>query len=249
MSLTRFLQDLTRSVDGKLAEPARKWLDLSFLAVFFCMAFPLIIAPVARLAAIPFWIALFLPQVLLGGILTWLLFRVDTHVAPRVKLQLFKLQPFPFLMMFKALFTLIFCTIIISAATMKIADFMGCKLPQQPLVLFLMKANGIQTIFIMISAVIIAPILEEWSFRRVIFGKFATVVSCPLAMILTSVIFSLMHGNLLHAPSLFFMGMILQAVMRRTSSILCPVILHAAFNLVNIIMILYTVYGSGGNLN
>ena len=251
MTLHSFLAEFCLSKDGKLAEPAKNWLDHSFIAVFLCLIAPIVFAIISAGTgiSIPFYVSLFLPQILLGGFLTWFLFRDDRHIEPRVKLQFFKLQPFPVQMLIKTFITLIFCTIILSSAVMKLANFAGYNLPQQPLTLFLMKADWMQTTAIVISAVIIAPILEEWSFRRVIFGKLATVFSCPIAMVLTSLLFSLMHGNMLHAPSLFVMGMILQGIMRRSSSIICPVILHAAFNLFNVLLILFAVHFNGPGLN
>ena len=251
MTFRSFITESCLSKDGKLAEPAKNWLDHSFFAIFLCLIAPIIFAIVTGSMgiSIPFYVSLFLPQILLGGLLTWFLFRDDRHIEPRVKLQLFKLQPFPVLMLIKTFIMLIFCTIMLSSAVMKLANLAGYELPQQPLTLFLMKADWMQTAAIIISAVIIAPILEEWSFRRVIFGKLATVFSCPAAMVLTSLLFSLMHGNILHAPSLFVMGMILQGIMRRNSSLLCPVILHAAFNLFNVLMILLTVHFNGPRLN
>ena len=251
MTFRSFIAEFCLSKDGKLAEPAKKWLDYSFIAIFLCLIAPMPIAIIitAMGRTIPFYAALFLPQILLGGFLTWFLFRVDRHIEPRVKLQLFRLQPFPVLMLIKSFIMLIFCTIILSSAIMKLANFAGYTLPQQPLTLCLMKADWMHSTAIIITAVIIAPILEEWSFRRVIFGKLATVFSCPIAMVLTSLLFSLMHGNILHAPSLFVMGMILQGIMRRSSSIICPIILHAAFNLFNVLMILLSVHFNGPSLN
>ena len=251
MTFPFFIAEKFLSKDGKLAEPAKNWLEHSFIAVFLCLIVPIAFTIVITTMGmtIPFYVGLFLPQILLGGFLTWFLLRDDRHIAPRVKLQLFKLQPFPVLMLIKSFIMLIFCTIILSSAIMKLANFAGYDLPQQPLTLFLMKADWMQSTAIIISAVIIAPILEEWSFRRVIFGKLATVFSCPLAMVLTSLLFSLMHGNILHAPSLFVMGMILQGIMRRSSSIICPIILHAAFNLFNVLMILLAVHFNGPNFN
>ena len=251
MKFCSFLAESCLSKDGKLAEPAKNWLDHSFIAAFLCLIAPILLTVVVTAGGvvIPFYVGLFLPQILLGGFLTWFLFRDDRHIEPRVKLQLFKLQPFPVLMLIKTFIMLIFCTIILSSAIMKLANFFGYQLPQQPLTLFLMKADWMQSSAIIISAVVIAPILEEWSFRRVIFGKLATVFSCPIAMVLTSLLFSLMHGNILHAPSLFVMGLILQGIMRRSSSIICPIILHAAFNLFNVLMILLAVHFNGPNLN
>ena len=251
MTFRSFIAEFCLSKDGKLAEPAKNWLDHSFIATFLCLIAPVLFAIVvtAMEVTIPFYVSLFLPQILLGGFLTWFLLRDDRHIEPRVKLQLFKLQPFPVLMLIKTFIMLIFCTIILSSAIMKLANFFGYQLPQQPLTLFLMKADWMQSTAIIISAVVIAPILEEWSFRRVIFGKLATVFSCPIAMVLTSLLFSLMHGNILHAPSLFVMGLILQGIMRRSSSIICPIILHAAFNLFNVLMILLAVHFNGPNLN
>lgn len=239
MNIPPALAGLLVSRDGKLAEPARKWLDCSFFAVLFSLFLTGLAIPLAvQCFKLPFVVALFLPQIIQGGLLVCLLLLLDRHVAPRVKLMLFTPNPFPVSLLIKTLFMLLFSTIILSTAVMNLAKLAGITLPPQPLTVFLAKATPFQIAAISFSAVIVAPVLEEWAFRRIIFGKFATLLSCPAAMILTSLLFSMMHGNILHAPSLFLMGMILQWIMRRTSSLFCPVLLHAAFNFINIMMIL-----------
>ena len=230
---------LCSSRDGRLAEPARKWLDHSFYAVLITLLLPVVTIPVINsITPVPLFAALFIPQVIQAGILVWLLLHDDRHIMPKVKLMLFLPKPFPVLLLIKGLFFLIFSTIILSSAVLNLAKLAGITLPPQPITVFLAKADPVQFIAVVISAVVFAPILEEWAFRRVIFGKLATLLSCPAAMILTSFLFSLMHGNILHAPSLLLMGMILQWVMRRTSSIFCPILIHAMFNLFNLVMIL-----------
>ena len=112
---------LCSSRDGRLAEPARKWLDHSFYAVLITLLLPVLTIPVINsFIPVPLFAALFIPQVIQAGILVWLLLHDDRHIMPRVKLMLFLPEPFPVLLLVKGLFFLIFSVYLFEASLISI---------------------------------------------------------------------------------------------------------------------------------
>jgi membrane protease YdiL (CAAX protease family) len=110
-----------------------------------------------------------------------------------------------------------------------------------------------------VSAVVLAPILEELLFRGILLGWLETTVERwadrspvpppgdgegvplpletvrrepgPMPAVVTSALFALMHRGQGAAPiPLFLLALVLAALARRTGSLWAPITLHAAFN-------------------
>ncbi len=94
-----------------------------------------------------------------------------------------------------------------------------------------------------IAIVVIAPVVEELTFRGFIFGGLRGKLGTTGAVVVSSVIFALAHtlsvggSILLLGPSLFVAGVALALVYERTRSIYPGMALHASFNLVAVILI------------
>jgi membrane protease YdiL (CAAX protease family) len=94
-----------------------------------------------------------------------------------------------------------------------------------------------------IAIVVIAPIVEELTFRGFIFGGLRGRLGTTWAVVVSSVIFALAHtlsvggSILLLGPSLFVAGVALALVYERTRSIYPGMALHASFNLVAVVLI------------
>lgn len=98
-------------------------------------------------------------------------------------------------------------------------------------------------IIIVIAAVIIAPLFEELLFR----GLFQTMArsfletrySAWLAILISSILFAMVHAQAGHWPSLFVLSLCIGYSYEKSGSLLRPVFIHAIFNAISIISALY----------
>lgn len=79
-------------------------------------------------------------------------------------------------------------------------------------------------------AIVVAPVCEEFLFRVVLFRSLENRLGQRLAIVMTSLIFSLVHFIPVHIPGLFVLALLLQVALLRTRHLLVPIIMHAVFN-------------------
>ncbi len=97
-----------------------------------------------------------------------------------------------------------------------------------------------------LAIVLIAPLVEEITFRGFIMGGLRSRIGVGWAVVLSSVVFALAHtlsvggSILLLGPSLFVAGVALALVYQWTRSLYPGMVLHASFNLVAVILIFLT---------
>ena len=84
--------------------------------------------------------------------------------------------------------------------------------------------------------VLVAPVLEELLFRRVMFGLFRRFLPVYVAALITSVIFGVLHFNLPQGIYGFVFSMLLCEVMLRYRTWIAPLIVHAAANALALFM-------------
>lgn len=105
-----------------------------------------------------------------------------------------------------------------------------------PLLKFIGKKNSADAIFwVGAAAVVTAPLLEELIYRVILQGWFRSQMNRNLAVILSAVIFSFVHGW----PAmvgLFPLAVVLGVLFDRTNSYLAVVTTHAAFNMAMLMM-------------
>lgn len=90
---------------------------------------------------------------------------------------------------------------------------------------------------VMITATVIAaPIIEEVIFRGLALSRLKCAMPVPGAVILSSVFFGLVHGQLLWMAYAFVLGIILAVIAHKTDSILASMCVHMSFNLVGCFM-------------
>ncbi|MFD1851568.1 CPBP family intramembrane glutamic endopeptidase [Oceanobacillus bengalensis] len=88
----------------------------------------------------------------------------------------------------------------------------------------------------MIVPAIIAPILEEIIFRKIIFGSLHNHMNFFLAALLSSLVFGIVHGELEHMLIYASMGFVFAYLYVKTKRILTPIIVHAAMNSITVIV-------------
>lgn len=89
-------------------------------------------------------------------------------------------------------------------------------------------------IFMVIPA-LVAPILEEIIFRKIIFGAFYKRMNFFLAAILSALVFGIIHFDPTHILIYASMGLVFAFLYVKTKSILTPIIVHMGMNSMTVI--------------
>lgn len=77
------------------------------------------------------------------------------------------------------------------------------------------------------SVVVVAPITEEFIFRGILFHRWSLKWGVRTAMVMTSVLFGLLHSNLI---GLFVFGLVMSLLYLTTRSLIVPMAAHALNN-------------------
>jgi membrane protease YdiL (CAAX protease family) len=84
-------------------------------------------------------------------------------------------------------------------------------------------------------AVVAAPLTEELIFRGCLYGILRQSAGRIVAIIISSLIFALIHGHLPSLAGLVVLAVGLCLLYEKTGSLWAPVLLHASFNALSII--------------
>lgn len=85
---------------------------------------------------------------------------------------------------------------------------------------------------------VVAPVVEEFVFRGVLFRSFAAHIRPGWANVVQAALFSAMHMNLKAAVLLFVLGLVLGTLARRSGGLLASIVMHAVFNLIAALILL-----------
>lgn len=92
--------------------------------------------------------------------------------------------------------------------------------------------------WLVLTAVAVAPIVEETVFRGVFFPALARQRGIPVAVVLVSMLFAFIHGHPPATLPLFVVGATLATATLYTGSLIVPILIHAIFNTVNVTALL-----------
>ncbi len=93
------------------------------------------------------------------------------------------------------------------------------------------------TLWLQIPVLLVAsPLLEEYFFRGVFYGRLKEVFSVRTAMVVSALAFGLYHANLSQGIYGFLMGLFLAWTMERCQTVKAPITVHAAANLAAIMI-------------
>ena len=87
-----------------------------------------------------------------------------------------------------------------------------------------------------IATVLMAPIVEEVIFRGLIYARLKRGMPIAFAAVISSVIFGLMHGNLIWGSYAFVLGLVLVWTFERFKSITANILVHFSFNLAGVLL-------------
>lgn len=112
--------------------------------------------------------------------------------------------------------------------------------PQALVTLFQDGGDPLAIGLLVIAAVVLAPIVEEIIFRGCIYRFFKSQTTLLPAQIVSGILFSMMHWNLLSFIPLVLVGIFLARVYEKTGSILVAIWFHAFFNAFSLGMLFIT---------
>jgi membrane protease YdiL (CAAX protease family) len=99
------------------------------------------------------------------------------------------------------------------------------------------SARGLTFVVLIVMTLVVAPIMEEWLFRGVLFralseggAKGGSRGAVVLAVLVSAALFALAHGEPLQFAGLFFLGIILATLVWRTRRLIPSIVTHVSFN-------------------
>ncbi len=90
-------------------------------------------------------------------------------------------------------------------------------------------------IITLIQVCLLAPVLEEILMRGFLLGGWSIVYGKPAALLISSLVFALLHFNMVQTLSAFFCGVVLGLLYLHTESLFCCILAHAGYNFISYI--------------
>lgn len=107
------------------------------------------------------------------------------------------------------------------------------------------NTQGENLLFAVIALAVLPALTEEFLFRGVILTEYQTV-SVPFAVLMSSLLFAMMHLNPMRLPAYFFCGILLAIVAYATRSVFAPMLVHVLNNIAALFLDGF-VYSVAGN--
>jgi membrane protease YdiL (CAAX protease family) len=85
-----------------------------------------------------------------------------------------------------------------------------------------------------LATVVVAPVAEELFFRGVAFSAWSREYGVGRALLLSALLFAIIHASLVAFLPIFTLGLILALLYRRTGSLPASMALHATFNAISV---------------
>lgn len=111
-------------------------------------------------------------------------------------------------------------------------DFIKYSPPVPPILEFIsaIKNPWVGALFV-IQVGLFAPFVEELFFRGLMYNALKKQINIPVAVVVSSVVFALLHGELMHIIPIACLGFLLAYVYEKTNSLFAAVFVHSIHNL------------------
>ena len=97
-------------------------------------------------------------------------------------------------------------------------------------------------IITLIQVCLLAPVLEEILMRGFLLNGWSAAYGKPIALLISSLIFALLHFNMVQTLSAFFCGIVLGLLYLHTESLFCCILAHAGYNFISYITTIVPLY-------
>lgn len=119
-------------------------------------------------------------------------------------------------------------------------DLVGAPVAEQPIVLELVATGGPAVASLALSALVLAPLGEEWFFRGLLFRRLARGAGPVAAYLASALLFALFHGNLRGLVIYLWLGLVFAHALARTGRLSCAVAVHFGNNAITLLTLLGT---------
>jgi len=137
-----------------------------------------------------------------------------------------------------ALPVIVAATTVATIVTMYVLQQFGIPPQKQPAAEHLARLSGVDFYSMLVMIVFGSPICEELLFRHAIFGSFAVCMNWIVAAVFSAVFFAAIHFAWQYFPGLLAMALILQFVYLKSGSLATAMVLHAANNLLAVLLVI-----------
>lgn len=135
-----------------------------------------------------------------------------------------------------AFFTMVLGTVLIKLAMFKLGWFFETEQLYDSFLNYGVN-DAKNTVYIVIALGLIPAICEEFIFRSILLTEYrSSTKSVSVSVVVSALLFSLMHFSLSELPIFFFSGIILAATAYVTDSIVATVLMHFANNLLTVFL-------------
>ncbi|MDB6005991.1 MAG: hypothetical protein JWR15_2978 [Prosthecobacter sp.] len=129
---------------------------------------------------------------------------------------------------------------LVSAVTVSWLEKVWTDLQPQETVKAFQESSGIGfKILVIIAAVVIAPLAEETLFRGFVYGVLKRYTDAPFAALSSSLMFAIIHMHVGSLMPLWMLAVLLCLAYEITGCLLVPMLLHAIFNGVSIVAMMF----------
>lgn len=90
----------------------------------------------------------------------------------------------------------------------------------------------------LLQACVLAPIIEEILMRGVVLGGLKDTYGVGVALLISSILFAILHFNMVQSLSAFVCGIVLGLLYIKTDSIFCCITAHCGYNIISYIAII-----------
>ena len=112
--------------------------------------------------------------------------------------------------------------------------------PQEAVQLFSQADSKVSLVYLMVFAVVLAPVAEELIFRGILYPCLKQLGYPKLAFLGVSLLFAAVHGSPAILLPLFVFALAQTWLYEKTDCLIAPMITHALFNLTNLIAMFAT---------
>lgn len=129
---------------------------------------------------------------------------------------------------------------LLSAATVELLKDVWPDLQPQETVKAFQESDGLLFKFLVIvAAVVVAPLAEETLFRGFVYGVLKRYTDAPFAALSSALMFAIVHVHVGSLLPLFMLAVLFCIAYEITGCLLAPMLLHAVFNTVSILGMLF----------
>ena len=115
---------------------------------------------------------------------------------------------------------------------LSMSDILLSEYPQQEIVNDLENSSTWRKLSYFLGIAILSPVIEEISFRVIIYKALKFYVGIFPSLFFSSFLFASIHQNIIALPTLFLIGCFFSFLYQKYNTVIFPILAHSFFNLV-----------------